>query len=197
MDFLSALFCILLRFSAIKSYGGGKNERVSRFHRNLGGARFEELPAEQLGRFFSGKRLGRGLARIDWNRDGREDAVVSHLDAPVALLTNTTRKAGNYVALRLCGVTSSRDAIGTTVRVRVGKRVLVRQLTAGDGFQASNQRLLIFGLRAEKHADEMMIRWPSGRLQKFTLTGVNREFLAIEGRNGLLELRPLAGRLSP
>ncbi|HEV7225721.1 MAG TPA: FG-GAP-like repeat-containing protein, partial [Pirellulales bacterium] len=55
-------------------------EMPPQYFRNLGGGRFAERPAEELGDYFQGKYLGRGLARLDWNRDGREDFVVSHLD---------------------------------------------------------------------------------------------------------------------
>ena len=74
--------------------------------RNRGGGRFDEVPAQSLGEFFQTKRLGRGLARIDWNRDGREDFVVSHMNAPAALVTNRTAGAGHFIAIRLCGRTS-------------------------------------------------------------------------------------------
>ncbi|MCA9117898.1 MAG: VCBS repeat-containing protein, partial [Planctomycetaceae bacterium] len=67
----------------------------------LGGGRFEQIPAELAGEYFTGSYLGRSLARLDWNRDGLEDAVISHLDAPVALLTNRTAPHGNFVSLQL------------------------------------------------------------------------------------------------
>jgi tetratricopeptide (TPR) repeat protein len=170
-----------------RKYGRPYRMRAQ-FHRNRGDGRFEELFASKLGPFFAGKRLGRGLARVDWNRDGREDAVISHLDGPVALLTNTTGNAGNFLALRLRGVACSRDAIGTSVQVRLGKRTLVRQLTAGDGYQASNERRLVFGLGAASRIDTVAVRWPSGRVQQFAPSAVNREFIAIEGRQQLHEL---------
>ena len=89
----------------------------AQFYRNVGGGRFALEPAVRVGPYFSRKLLGRGLARVDWNRDGKEDAVISHLDQPVALLTNTTKRCGRYLSIRLRGVRSSRDAVGTTVVV--------------------------------------------------------------------------------
>ena len=41
----------------------------------------------------------------------------------------------------------------------------MRQLTAGDGYQASNERQLIFGLAQSKEVDELSVHWPSGREQ--------------------------------
>ncbi|MDB5386824.1 MAG: tetratricopeptide repeat protein, partial [Planctomycetaceae bacterium] len=70
---------------------GIEYEMRPQYFRNLGEARFTELRVEVLGPYFQGKWLGRGLARWDWNRDGKEDFVVSHLATQAALVTNETR----------------------------------------------------------------------------------------------------------
>ncbi len=158
------------------------------YFRNLGAGRFVELSADSLGPYFQQVFLGRGLARLDWNRDGREDVVVSHLDAPVALLTNRTSDAGHCLAIRLKGVAGSRDAIGTTVRLASDDQTWSRQLTAGDGYQASNQRQLIFGLGACDRVDELIVQWPSGLSQRFPSPPIDLEFLAIEGRGQLVRM---------
>lgn len=161
---------------------GQPHEMPPQFFRNLGEGRFEEVPAQTLGPYFAGKYLGRSLARLDWNRDLRDDFVVSHLDAPVALLTNQTSGAGHSVAFRFAGVESARDAIGTTVEVTAGGRTAMRQLTAGDGYLASNQRQLIFGLGAAERIERLLIRWPSGLEQAFSEIPAGQELLLIEGR---------------
>ena len=151
------------------------------FFQNLDG-RFQEVPAEILGPWFQQGYLGRALATLDWNRDGLPDFVTTSLDAPVALLTNRSIAAGHFLAVSLRGVDSSRDAIGTSVRVRAGNRMRVRQLTAGDGFQACNQRQIIFGLADNKQIDEVSVSWPSGLQQTFHNLSVDSEILIIEGR---------------
>jgi hypothetical protein len=125
-------------------------------------------------------QLGRGLARLDWNRDGRDDFVVSRLFAPAALLVNHTAVAGRFVAVRLVGQ-GNRDAIGAEVRVHAGGRVLVKQLTAGDGFAASNQRQLVFGLAHAKSVDGLRVRWPGGFEQDFGSVPIDCELLLVEG----------------
>ena len=98
---------------------------------------------KEAGSYFRRQLLGRGVATADLDRNGRADFVVSHLDAPVAVLANTTTRVGNYLGIQLRSINGQRDAIGATVTVVVGgdnPRHLVRQLTAGDGYQASNQR---------------------------------------------------------
>jgi tetratricopeptide (TPR) repeat protein len=158
-------------------------EMPPRYFQNDGHARFTEVPSEQLGPFFQRKYLGRSVARLDWNRDGREDLVISNLRAPAALLTNTTSHPGHHLSLRLVATGSARDAIGTTVEVSVHGTTLMRQLTAGDGFQASNERLLVFGLGPNTTVDSVTIHWMSGRVQKLAATPGDRELLLVEGRS--------------
>ncbi|MDB5388311.1 MAG: tetratricopeptide repeat protein [Planctomycetaceae bacterium] len=152
------------------------------YFRNAGNGRFSELSASSLGPFFQGKYLGRGLARLDWNRDGCDDMIISHLDAPAALLTNTTQSAGHFIAVQLRAVTTSRDAIGTTVTVDVAGRKLVRQLVAGDGYHASNERQLVIGLGDAIRIDELTVAWPSGLKQAFRDISVDSQVLIVEHR---------------
>ncbi|MCA9092385.1 MAG: VCBS repeat-containing protein [Planctomycetaceae bacterium] len=158
-------------------------EMSPQFFRNLGGGKFKELPASILGPFFSGKYRGRGLARIDWNQDGLEDVAISHIDAPVALLTNTTKSTGHFLALSLRGSKSARDAIGSVVKVKMGDITITRHLTGGDGYQASNERVLYFGLGDRQEVDEVEIRWPNGETQALPKQAAGRSLLVIEGRN--------------
>jgi hypothetical protein len=151
------------------------------YFRNTGNARFEELSPDTLGTYFQDVYLGRGLARIDWNRDGKEDFAVSHLDTPAALVTNQTDTAGHVLALRLRGTRSARDAIGTTVVVTTDRGTWTKQLTAGDGYQASNQRRLVFGLGEATTIRNITIRWPSGRIDSINDGPLDSECVVVEG----------------
>ena len=155
----------------------------TQYFANLGNSQFANLPAAGLGSYFQQVALGRSLALVDWNRDGKEDFLVTHVDSPTALLTNQTKQHGHFLAVQLRGVTSSRDAIGTTVRVTAGGQTWTRQLKAGDGFQASNQRQLIFGLGAADQVESLTISWPAGSDQTFENLAADHEFLFIEGNS--------------
>ena len=158
------------------------------YFRGLGGGKFAELPAAELGDFFAGKHLGRGLARLDWNRDGREEFVVSHLDGPAALLANVSPPTAHFLAVQLRGVKSSRDAIGAEVTLLADGRRRTQWLTAGDGYQASNQRQLVFGLGTAERVEELSIRWPSGLRQEFRGLAADRAFLVVEGSSRVTRL---------
>jgi tetratricopeptide (TPR) repeat protein len=150
---------------------------------NDGKGHFAQVPAETLGPYFQNKHLGRAIARFDWNRDGLEDVVVCDAHAPAALLTNTTHQPGHYLKLKLVSTASARDSIGTSVEVVAGGKKIVRQLTAGDGFQASNERALVFGLGSNSSIESVVIHWMSGRDQRLTGIQADRELLVVEGRD--------------
>jgi tetratricopeptide (TPR) repeat protein len=158
------------------------------FFANRGKGRFQLVPGKSLGAYFEGQYLGRALARVDWNQDGREDAVVTHLDAPVALLTNETPAAGGFFCLQLRGVVANRDAIGTVVSAEFGGRRIVQQLTAGDGYFSSNERQLVFGLGNARQIERLIVNWPSGRREEFTQVAANSRHVVVEGRGRLLPL---------
>jgi len=157
-------------------------EMPAQFFRGVGTGRFEDQSGKHLGAYFSHTHLGRGLAKLDWDRDGMEDAVISHLHEPVALLTNRTANPGNHITIQLQGVISSRDAIGAFVTVVAGDRTYSQQLTAGSGFQSSNQRQLVFGVGQISVIDEITIQWPAGGTQKYYQLPANQSLLLTEGR---------------
>ncbi|HEX7377720.1 MAG TPA: FG-GAP-like repeat-containing protein, partial [Pirellulales bacterium] len=151
------------------------------YFRNDESGVFVEIRQPGLGPFFATERLGRSLSRLDLNRDGREDFVVSHLDAPAALVLNETRTAGHFLALRLCGVSSNRDAIGARVRVGAGNKVWYQQLCAGDGYMAGNEQRLVFGLGSAETIDHLTVDWPSGLRGEWHRLPVDRAWIAVEG----------------
>lgn len=158
------------------------DEMPPQYFQNLGKGRFVEASAQTLGAFFEGNYLGRSLTRLDWNRDGKEDFCIGHLHAPIALLTNQTEQTGHFLTIRLRGVDSARDAIGTVVQLHAGGQTWTQQLTAGDGYMSSNQRLLVFGLGSIDSIDRIDVIWPSGHEQTFRELAANNDLLFVEQR---------------
>jgi len=161
-------------------------EMPAQVFQNDGLGHFTEPTDSTLGAYFGIRQLGRAVAILDWNRDGLEDVAITHLDTPATLLTNQSHPVGNALRLNLRGTASSRDAIGTRVTVEVNGRTLTRQLTAGDGFQASNQRQLVVGIGTATQIDRLTVRWPQGSTLITTSVPINTECLLIEGRDTVL-----------
>ena len=93
---------------------------------------------------FDVPQLGRGLSRLDFDRDGRADLVGVRHDGPIRLFHNQTPAVHPMVRLRLIGTASDRSAVGTAVdSLDAGGRRQRYWLTAGDGFAASNEPQLM------------------------------------------------------
>ncbi|WP_231740766.1 FG-GAP-like repeat-containing protein [Thalassoglobus neptunius] len=152
------------------------------------GSLFHQLSGSSVGEYFEQLHLGRAAVTLDWNRDGLNDLIVGHLEEDYALLTNLTAPVGRSLKLTLKGVQSERDAIGTRVRIRGAETSRLVQLTAGDGYLASNERVLNVGWNDSDQAVQIEIDWPSGTRQVFNEVAVPGHFLIVEG---LEELYPI------
>jgi hypothetical protein len=161
----------------------GVQERMpTQLFGNRGAGRFEEVPPDELGAFFNRAVMGRSLATLDWDRDGRTECVLSLLDENVAVLKNQSTETGNWLAVRLIGTASARDAIGTVVTIHTQDGVIRRQLTAGDGYQATNERVLRFGLGDCDSIEKVTIEWPGEQMQTLEYVPANTVLGVVEGR---------------
>jgi enediyne biosynthesis protein E4 len=111
----------------------------------------------------------RGLATGSFSNNGSMDVVISNLDAQPWLIKNPGNN-GNWLLLKLQGTVSNRDAIGARVSLKVGKLSQLREVKSGGSYQSQSDLRLHFGLGEAQSADEIKIRWPSGKQQ--TLQGV-------------------------
>ena len=147
------------------------------------GGEFRELSTAQLGDWSSVKTVGRTVARLDWNLDGKADLAVGLMDAPHYLLENTSNTEGNgFLSIRLIATESARDAIGATVTVDVGGSQYLHQLTAGDGYASCNERRLLIGCGASSSVDRLTVEWPSGAKQVFSDVATSQSAIVVEGR---------------
>lgn len=151
------------------------------FFRNSGRARLELIPPKQSGTFFEQQFVARSLTRLDWNRDGRDDFAVSNINSPARLVSNANEQLGNFLNVRLVGTRSCRQPIGTVVTIEAGENRWVKQLTGGDGFQCSNEKMIQFGLADATHIDRVQIQWPSGAVEEYRDIAINHEALFVEG----------------
>lgn len=150
----------------------------AQFFTGDGRAHFMECQASDMGDFFESECLGRALALLDFDRDGRQDFVATDLEKPASLQRNAC-EAGSFLTLALVGTQSHRDAIGAEVVATVAGRSWTRQLTAGCGYMATNERLIHFGLGAASQVDRLEITWPSGIRQTHVDVPANARWLAI------------------
>lgn len=182
---------------------GGEYQMRPQFFRNRSG-QFEELFADDLGPWFDRKYLGRGLARVDWNQDGLPDFIVSNINAPASVLKNVTDSHGHFLKVRLTATESARDAIGSRITLTFDGKQVTHQLYAGDGYMASNERIITVATGNRESILRMEIHWPSGNTSGVVQPPIDSQLIVVENsvmatwvrdaRIGTLPVVPYNGR---
>jgi hypothetical protein len=128
---------------------------------------------------------GRGAAVVDLNLDGMLDLVQVNRREPASLWRNvgwgdasSPEPMGNWIAVRLLQPGPNRDAIGSWIDVRVGDRVIEREVTVGGGHAGGQLGWIHFGL-GEADGAELRVRWPDGETGPWLDLGADR-FAMIE-----------------
>ncbi|MFY9254253.1 MAG: FG-GAP-like repeat-containing protein [Fuerstiella sp.] len=153
-----------------------------------GNASFQEQAANVTGAYFESVHIARGLATLDFDRNGLTDLAVSQIGETASLLINHTQEPGHFLLVRLVGKLSSRDAFGAIVSCSSGKQTCWKHLTAGDGYASSNQKDVIIGLNENTTAQTLQIQWPSGGTQLFTDVQADRKYVVLEAVDRLFEV---------
>ncbi len=111
-------------------------------------------------------RVGRGLAMGDLDRDGDLDGAVSHLEEPVSVLRCDLETDNRYLALRLIGVRSNRDAVGARVTLSTERGRQYAQRAGGRSYLSSPEPLIRFGIPRGDRIMNLTVHWPSGTDQE-------------------------------
>jgi hypothetical protein len=133
---------------------------------------------------------GRGMATADFDNDGDLDLVINSnpgdsgdpTKSRATLLRNNVGDRRNWLAVELrggagthdddkTGKWSNRDAVGAQVTLETGADKQLRLVTAGSGFASQHSSRLYFGLGDRTQADALVVRWPSGRVERFDNIG--------------------------
>jgi hypothetical protein len=117
---------------------------------------------------------GRAVAMADLWNNGALDVIVANQRGRLLLYKNTVTPENHWVGFDLEGTKSNRSAIGAQVTVKWNGQEQMQQVSGGSGFAAQNDRRLHFGLGKSATIDEVIIRWPSGRIQSLKNVSVDQ-----------------------
>lgn len=161
-----------------RSLSGYENARV--LH-NLGyrGARFREVARESG---LDSTYDGRAVALVDLFGTGKLDVVIANQNGPLEIWRNETASDAHWIAIRLQGTRSGRNAFGAEVRVQQADRTQLRVHTAYSGFAGQGDARQHFGLGASDAPVSAEIRWPSGQVQLVDGLAVDRVHVVEEPR---------------
>ena len=148
--------------------GGGldvQDAQANRIFRNHSG-KFVDV-SNDVDREFAKPALHRGVVFADFDRDGRIDAAVAALNAPIELWWNRTggdRATNHWLQLRLTGRRSNRSAVGAVVECIAAGRIQRRTVSGSVGYASTSDLTVHFGLGEASRAS-VQIHWPSGAIQ--------------------------------
>lgn len=128
---------------------------------NMRNGKFAEVSPES-GAVFHQKWVARGLARGDFDNDGRLDVVVSSNDGPAYVVRNVTENSNHWLTLLLVGHKSNRDAIGAIVKVTTAQGSQWWTVTTAGSYCSASDKRAHFGLGPATEAQTIEIQWPSG-----------------------------------
>jgi enediyne biosynthesis protein E4 len=147
-----------------------KYEEDKTLYRNMGQGRFMDATKSQ-GADFRAPRVGRGLAVGDFDNDGWLDFLVSNNGEDAQLFRNEGRVSllaqnNHWIAVKLIGVKSNRDGIGSLLKLVAGDLTSYDQSKGGMSYCSAQDPRIYFGLGRHDHVDYLEIRWPSGYVQQ-------------------------------
>jgi len=124
---------------------------------NIGGKRFVN-ESSRSGPGFQVKKVSRGLALSDFDRDGDVDIFINNLDDTPTLLVNESRPS-NWLEV-LVDVPGG-SPIGSRVTVQAGEINLSKEIHGGGGYESQDSSVLHFGLGKNTSAT-VTVRFPLG-----------------------------------
>lgn len=100
-------------------------------------------------------------------------------------MRNEFATGGNFVAFRLIGTESNRDAIGARVLLQgdgePGKNIRSQSVRRGEGFLGQSSHWIHFGLGQQRDLGRLEVHWPTGKIERFLVPEAGRFYQLVEG----------------
>lgn len=163
----------------------GSNPLENYLYHNKGELRFENN-AKVWG--LTDKTFSNGAATADFDGDGDLDLIINNLDGRPLLYDNQIAN-GNYLKIRLKGPEKNRFGLGAKVEVKTSTRTLFEDFQTSRGYLSSVEPILHFGLGSSGAIDQVVVRWPDGKVSRQSGVKPNQT-LVIAYSNAKIEPQP-------
>ena len=161
-------------------WGTSWAQRPMLFH-NIGGKKFESVPAVE-GSGLAKVISGRGMAVGDLFNDGKQDVVINVMDGHPVILRNVSSDGNHWLELKMVGGPKSpRDAVGATVYLTANGMKQRDDVLSGGSYASTSDPRPHFGLGQATKVDDIEVHWTSGKVEHFSVPGVDRIVTITEG----------------
>lgn len=150
-----------------------------RVFRNLGGMQFEEIAAD-IG--MGDSNQGRGVIRLDAERNGMQDVVMICFNQPVRYFRNQSQDIGSWIGLTLDTSNNpylAPHGFNSRVTATIGEATQTRYVNGEPSYLATSELNVHFGLGDAEVIDTLTINWPRGYMTVMHDVPVNH-YLAIQ-----------------
>ena len=138
----------------------------------------------------------RGAALADFNLDGMLDLVEVTRRENINLFRNvgwgdaTSPEAmGNWVGLRLEQPAPNVDGVGSWIELKIGNRIVQREVTVGGGHAGGQLGWAHFGV-GDADSVEVRVQWPDGEKGRWMNVGSNQFMIIDRGADGAVVWDP-------
>ena len=122
----------------------------------------------------------------DIENDGKPDIIVGNDSEPNFLWSNKTENQNNWLKVRLEGVVSNKDGIGSTIEINVGGQSQYRFTLAGEGYLSQNSFYEFFGLGNATQVDYIKVTWSATGETEIINNVIANQAIIIKEGSGIL-----------
>lgn len=123
-----------------------------------------------------------GNAIGDINSDGFPDiAVINYDPNEMFLYQNESAPTNNWLKVKLQGVTSNRQGIGSWIEISVNGERQYNYTLCGEGYLGQNSAYEFFGIGAATEIDYVKVNWLSGAEDFIINPTINTHMTIVEG----------------
>jgi hypothetical protein len=108
--------------------------------------------------------------------------VINVMDGHPVLLRDVSADANHWLELKLTGAAKGpRDAVGATIYVTANGMKHREDVLSGGSYASTSDPRPHFGLGSATNVEDIEVHWPSGKVEHFTVPGVDRIVPIAEG----------------